>query len=114
MDDFFKHYDRDGNRITSAEFQILHARDPFYFRVAMTRIGEVEVSTVLLPFDVNLFREGPPRIFETMVFGGLLDQHAERYVTELEALTGHEAWVQRVRAHLPDNTPVEHWSRSDG
>jgi hypothetical protein len=111
---FFQHYDRDGNRITEAAWQVLHAYDPFYFRVALSHVGEVEISTVLLPFDHALFRKAdePPMIFETMVFGGAIDQYQERYSTELEALTGHGRWVERVRELYPAE-PVRHWTRED-
>jgi hypothetical protein len=109
---YFGHYDRDGNRLTELEWQFLMARDPFYFRVALSHVGEVEISTVLLPFDHDLFGRGPPLIFETMVFGGELDQRQERYATELEALTGHARWAGMVRELHPD-APVTHWTRED-
>jgi hypothetical protein len=112
VSDFFQHFDRDGNRVTEAAWQVLHAYDPFYFRVALSHVGDVEISTVLLPFDHALFRkpEEPPMIFETMVFGGPYDQHSERYSTELAALTGHSKWVELVHATAPLD-PVVHWTR---
>jgi len=45
-------------------------------KVANETIGEAEVSTVFLGTDHN-WGYGPPILWETMVFGGLLDQ--ERY-----------------------------------
>lgn len=38
--------------------------------VAQTRIGNVWVSTVFLGLDHNFFGEGPPILFETMIFQG--------------------------------------------
>lgn len=65
-------------------------------RVARTTIGEVEVSTVFLALD-HSFCEGPPILYETMVFGGPLDQELDRYSTRSEAEAGHEKWVRMVQ-----------------
>jgi len=67
-------------------------------RVAGTRIWWVEVSTVFLGLDHNFgFEEGErPILFETMVFGGLLDGEQERYATWDEALAGHQRLVREV------------------
>jgi hypothetical protein len=60
----------------------------------------VEVSTVFLGLDHNYSRKGPPLLFETMVFGGELDQEMLRYPTWQTALAGHREMVERVRATL--------------
>lgn len=52
--------------------------------------GNIEVSTVFLGLNHNFSREGRPILFETMIFGGLLDQHQWRYCTWEDALIGHE------------------------
>lgn len=65
-------------------------------RVASTDVGEVQVSTVFLGLDHN-WGIGAPLIFETMVFGGPLDQEMDRYSTWDEAEAGHAVMVQRVR-----------------
>jgi hypothetical protein len=64
--------------------------------VAKTELAGVEVSTVFLGLDHN-FGEGPPILYETMVFGGPLDEEMERYHTRAEAAAGHEMMVARVR-----------------
>ena len=66
-------------------------------RVAHDEIGEAHVSTVFLGLDHNFFG-GPPLIFETMVFGGPLDQEQDRYSTWDQAEAGHAAMVERVKA----------------
>lgn len=66
--------------------------------VQKTKIGTVEVSTVFLGLDYNFGGE-PPALFETMVFGGRLDQQQVRYATLDEAKTGHEKLVRHVRAN---------------
>lgn len=50
----------------------------------------VRVSTVFLGIDHNWFDEGPPLLFESMVFGGPLDLEMYRYSTWDEAVEGHK------------------------
>lgn len=64
-------------------------------RVDFTTTWNGDVSTVFLGSD-HRWGEGPPLIFETMVFGGTLDQEQERYSTWSEAEKGHAAMVARV------------------
>ena len=66
-------------------------------RVELTKVGEVEVSTVFLGVD-HQWAQGPPLLFETMVFGGDLDEEQVRYGTMDEAKAGHAAMVGRVKA----------------
>ncbi len=65
--------------------------------VGKTDVGEVHISTVFLGLN-HCFGEGPPVLFETMVFGGDLDQEQERYTTWDEAEAGHAAMVGRVKS----------------
>lgn len=65
-------------------------------RVAFTKFGEIEISTVFLGINHGYF--GEPQWFETMVFGGPLDQHQDRYATYEEAEAGHALMVARVKA----------------
>jgi hypothetical protein len=65
--------------------------------VAADDVGEATVSTVWLGLN-HSFTDGPPLIFETMVFGGEHDQDQERYSTEAEALAGHRRIVESLRA----------------
>lgn len=58
----------------------------------------VRVSTVFLGLDHRFSSDGPPLIFETMVFGGELDQEQERYSTWDEAERGHAAILEKVKA----------------
>ena len=61
------------------------------WRVAFTEVGDVEVSTVQISNEDD--RHG----FETMIFGGPLDHHQERYTTKADAVAGHARWVDKVR-----------------
>ena len=64
--------------------------------VEFTRIDAIEISTVFLGID-HQFGDGPPLLFETMVFGGSLDQEQRYYTTWDEAVAGHAAMVARVK-----------------
>ena len=60
-------------------------------------VGKIHVSTVFLGID-HQWGDGPPLLFETMVFGDCaLDESQERYSTWEEAEAGHRAWVERVK-----------------
>ncbi len=59
-------------------------------------VGEVRVSTVFLGLD-HSFGSGPPLLFETMVFGGALDQEQDRCSTWEAAEKMHELMCERVK-----------------
>lgn len=50
--------------------------------------GDVSVSTVFLGIDQS-FGDGPPLLFETMIFGGEHDGYQDRYSTWADAEAGH-------------------------
>lgn len=59
-------------------------------RVAWDEKSGVKISTVFLGLDHN-YGDGPPILWETMVFGGPMDQHQERCGGRREdALAMHE------------------------
>ena len=64
--------------------------------MADENVGDIRVSTAFLGLD-HSFGYGPPLFFETMVFGGSLDQEQDRYTTWEEAEAGHKAMVKRVK-----------------
>jgi hypothetical protein len=47
------------------------------------------VSTVFLGIDHRCGGDGPPVLWETMIFGGTHDGFQDRYTSEDEAFTGH-------------------------
>ena len=66
------------------------------FRNNFTIYGEeVQVSTVFLYMD-HSFIGGPPLLVETMIFGGLHDNHQVRYTSWEDAEKGHEECCQMV------------------
>ncbi len=88
-------YDKEGKPISDRDLVNLRLGDPDYKRVAQTDVGKARVSTVWLGID-HQWGDGPPLIFETLVFGGKHDQHMERYSTEDEAKEGHKRVVRMV------------------
>ena len=88
-------FDRKGRPIDVAEMVRL-SRDHDYRVLARDWVGPVEVTTVWLGFD-HSFRSAEPVIFETVVFGGRMDQYSRRYSTEEEALAGHARVLATVR-----------------
>lgn len=70
-------------------------------RVALTGIKSVRVSTVFLGIN-HAFDDGPPLLFETMVFGGPLSDEQDRCSTYDEAEAMHERMCERVRQSIAD------------
>jgi hypothetical protein len=73
--------------------------------VAKDQIGDVRISTVFLGLD-HSFGDGPPLLFETMIFGGVHDQYQDRCSTWDEAEAMHAAAVAMV-APSPEATGRE-------
>ena len=87
------HYNRQGEPTTQGEwFKTLQQPFEESRRVAQDKRDDVNVSTVFLGSNHN-YGEGPPLIFETMIFGGVHDDEQWRYTTEAEALESHKAAV---------------------
>ena len=57
---------------------------------------EILVSTVFLGLDYR-WGKGPPLLFETMIFGGPMDQGCWRYSSWDDAVVGHKAAVRKAR-----------------
>lgn len=64
--------------------------------VAKDEIGEARISTVFLGLDHN-WGDGPPLLFETMIFGGQHADYQERCSTWDEAEAMHKAACDLVR-----------------
>lgn len=64
--------------------------------VRQDTIGDVRISTVFLGID-HQFGDGPPLIFETMIFGGEHDQYQDRCSTWQQAEDMHARACALVR-----------------
>jgi hypothetical protein len=91
-----RYYDRNGKPMELMEWVRVWgpAEDR---RVGNDHIGDVDISTVWIGLD-HQCGDGPPLIFETMVFGGPYNEYTERYTTEAQARRGHKRIVARLRA----------------
>ena len=90
------YYTPDGKPCTMDEF-IAARRDPAQHVVGKDTVcdGLYDVSTVYLGTD-HRWGEGPPLIFETMIFGsGPLGDEQWRYSTREDALAGHAEAIKR-------------------
>lgn len=99
-------YDRQGNPVSVEQWALAFEDMPIEARrVALTQVGEVEVSTVWLGYD-HAFT-GPPQVYETMAFRSGEDADVcERYATEDEARAGHERIVAEL--HRAERHDVHH------
>lgn len=75
---------------------------------------DVKVSTVFLGLDHRYDNNGPPILWETMVFGGLDDGWQERYTSQEDAIAAHDALCARLahdidqrRAHIPPGHTID-------
>jgi len=57
----------------------------------------VHLSTVFLPIDHKFFRDGPPVVFETMIFGGDEDGYQMRYTNWDAAVLGHREVLHELK-----------------
>lgn len=63
--------------------------------IRFEELDDISISTVFLGMD-HSFGAVEPVLFETMVFGGKYDGHTVRYMTQEEAIIGHQAVVNMV------------------
>lgn len=111
------YFDMDGCPISMGVWAVLFERKGKgdYGRVASTPISDMWVSTVWLGLNHSFWPDGPPLIFETMIFGrdfgGLWDI---RYTTQEQARSGHgRACYLAMRAGLASRVaalPADAWS----
>lgn len=92
-------YILDGTTVRSCDDLLTWARwyETAERRVERTTVADgIEVSTVFLGMNYQ-YGDGPPLLFETMIFGGPMDEDQARWSTWAAAEQGHAAMVERVR-----------------
>jgi hypothetical protein len=83
----------------------LQAWSEWFENISNRLVGYTEVttdcyvSTVFLGMNHRFMSNGPPILFETMIFGGPLDSETWRYVSWDDAEAGHAAAVRKAREH---------------
>jgi len=104
------YYDRDGSPMTLEEWAQSFGSRMEKKRVAEDTVRGYWISTVWLGLNHQWNPEGPPLIFETMVFpcqrdGSEPDMGDEkgcwRWSTEAQAQKGHDAIVMAARHGIP-------------
>lgn len=105
-----EHYILDGHKVVETDvltWTKTFERGDRNHVVARTKmIDDSEVSTVFLGFNYQ-YGDGPPLLFETMVFGGPLDQEMERCTTWEQAEAMHKAMCERVYMRIALRDPAE-------
>lgn len=95
-----RYFDRQGEPIDMWQWAKL-LDHPNYRVVAQTDMVRddqtIQVSTVWLGLNHNWSPIGPPRIFETMIFGGPRDLEQWRYATVEAAQEGHIDTIHSLR-----------------
>lgn len=111
-------FDRNGDEMSLREYMdLMVSLGPEaveeYVRVARTTFMDgAYVSTVWMGNNHRILSDGPPLIFETMVFaeaGNILDRYQVRYSTEREALIGHYEVLALCRLKWPERAIFEDW-----
>lgn len=101
MADLMSYYDKAGKPLSFDEFAALkydaNGDISDYARIAYDQLEHCALSTVWLGLN-HSFTDGPPILFESMIFGGPHDGDMRRYATEDDALAGHLHAVDEIRA----------------
>ena len=104
------YYDRQGRPMDQSAWQRRFS-DYDYKVVAKTVMSGWSVSTVWLGLNHNYTGQGPPVIFETMVFppDGLQaeGEYCTRHATEAEARAGHVEAVRWTMEAIENFPPVQ-------
>jgi hypothetical protein len=91
-----EYYRLEGRQLVACPFEEWAQAHTSVQHVGDTTVKGVRISTVFLGVDHSHGR-ALPLVFETLVFGGALDQEMVRYTVYDEAEAGHAAMVARVR-----------------
>lgn len=68
-------------------------------RLAEDWVGPSHVSTVFLGIDHNFSKEGPPVLWETMIFGGPRNGECHRYASQASAQMNHDRIVNELNGN---------------
>jgi hypothetical protein len=92
----FEFFDREGKPIDDVlAWAKLHS-DEKYRRVDETTLSDgTWISTVWLGVNHRFLKDGPPLIFETMVFKSGDSIDVDQYATEADAIKGHRDMVAK-------------------
>lgn len=80
--------------LANAEIGLCLARTGFNGNFETTE-PTIQISTIFLAIN-HQYGDGPPILFETMIFGGIWREYQERYSTYDKAMKGHARAVRLV------------------
>lgn len=108
-DHLIKYYGMQGQRITAAEWvEWVETSDRHVARTIVRHgRGKYYVSTIALGFNHNWVGNGPPLLFETMVFRDSMMNPMrvqERYSTPAQARRGHALVLRALKRTLRNST----------
>lgn len=89
MDSFFYTLDAQKQVVAVRSFAEWAEHHEEVRRVADTGRNGVRVSTIFMGLNHRHIGNGPPVVFETMIFGGAHDGYQNRYCSWDDALMGH-------------------------
>lgn len=100
-----RYFDRQGKPMELMDLA-RKCEDNEYRIVKQEKLDRWFISTVWMGLNMQMFKENPIHIFETMIFlenedrkcDDRLNFYQERYSTETEALHGHELALELCRA----------------
>jgi hypothetical protein len=105
-------WDKDSIPVSIRQWARLNGQNLKYSRVAYTQVldrdyidKDYHVSTIWIGLSVAW--EGPPLIFETMVFRDGQPDEMERWSTLQQAKDGHAGMVAELTASLPNSIIME-------
>ncbi len=90
-------YRLDGDKVSACSEPVMQGMEER--RLARTETPNGCVSTVFLSLD-HSHGDSTPVLFETMVFGGALDEECTRYTTYYAAMEGHYRKVRELLGEL--------------
>jgi hypothetical protein len=101
--------DENHNPVPTDDAAVWHEYRRKHKRVAFTQLPDCWVSTTFLGMDHG-WSGDPPILFETMAFKGQYSDgtvndldYTDRYATWDEAVAGHAATVEKIRASEPQS-----------
>ncbi len=67
-------------------------------RIGHDVIARVMISTIFMGINTQADEDGPPLLYETLIFDPATGRREESYATATQAREGHRRWVEHFRA----------------
>ncbi len=112
MDEHYYIYDDAGQPVATDVTTMARWLTDERRRLVFDKVGKMEVSTVFLGIN-HQWNEGPPVLWETMVFGlrDDMDEIQLRYTSQADAIKGHKRTCDEMRAVLDGRSLTRAYKR---